>query len=193
MDHVSQVEIIKKEEINILEESDFIKKHISNIQNSVLNIIDLNTKKQSSAVILTSDGLVLTLNSNVPKGNDFDFKVLGESKVYEIRKRDFNNDLALAQIGEVGLKPCTFANKDVNLGDSVYILGADKNGVHVFGKGSIKYISDSIIKTDILGDSLFNGAPIFNKEGAILGIGKLNQNNLVDIILIRKIKTFIEL
>ena len=191
---VSKVEITKKEETNILEESDFIKKHIKDIQSSVLYVFDLNTKKQGSAIALTSDGLVLTLNSNVPKGDDFDFKISGNSKVYEIRKRDYNNDLALVQIGEIGLRPCLFAKADkIDLGDNVYVLGSDEKGSYIFGQGNIKRILENEIETDIIGDPLFNGAPVFDKEGAILGIAKLNQNNLVDVILIKNIKDFIDL
>jgi len=191
---VSKIDIIKKEDTIILTEADFIKDHIKEIQNSVLYITDLNSKKESSGLILTSDGLVLTLNSNVPKNSDFDFKFLGKSKVYEIRKRDAERDLALVQIGEVNLKPCSFAqDTNITLGDQVYILGLNKEGEYIFGEGVVKNISEKYIQTNIYGDSSFNGAPIFNEKGDILGIGRLNNNKLVDIILINDIKDFLNL
>lgn len=188
---VSKIDVIKKQDTIILTEIDFIKDHIKEIQNSVIHITDLNTKKESSGLVLTSDGLVLTLNSNVPKNNDFDFRFLNKSKVYEIRKRDVKNDLALVQIGEINLRPCSFAQDvKVALGDKVYVLGLNKEGEYVFGQGIIK---NTLAQTDIHGDPVFNGAPIFNEKGAILGIGRLNNNHLVDIILINDIKDFINL
>lgn len=191
---VSKIDIIKKEDTIILTEADFIKDHIKEIQNSVLYITDLNSKKESSGLILTSDGLVLTLNSNVPKNSDFDFKFLGKSKVYEIRKRDIERDLALVQIGELNLKPCSFVqDTNISLGDQVYILGLNKEGGYIFGEGVVKNTSDKYIQTNIYGDPSFNGAPVFNEKGDILGIGRLNNNKLVDIILINDIKDFLNL
>ena len=191
INNISKVEVIKKEDTIVLTETDFIRDHIKKIQNSVLYVNDLNNRKEGSGFILTSDGLILTLNSNIQKNNDFDFRFLGKSKVYEVKKRDSENDLALVQIGEVNLKPCSFAQEDTNisLGEKVYVLGSDKDGKYVFGQGIVRHISG---KTDVLGDPIFNGAPIFNSKGDIIGIGKVN-NKLLDIILINNIKDFIDL
>ena len=188
---IPKIEVIQKKETTILSETDFIKSFLKDIQNSVLHVTDLNTKEEGSALILTSDGLVLTLNSNILKNNDYDFKLKGKSKVYEVKKRDPKKDLALVQIGEFNLKPCSFAQEDIpiTLGEKVYILAEESNGEFVFGEGVLKSETG---KTNILADSIFNGAPVFNKSGSIIGIAK-NNHNLVDIILINSIKEFIDL
>jgi len=188
--NISKVEMVQKETTIILTKEDFIQDYLSKIQKSVLYVEDLDNKKKSSGIILTSDGLILTLNDNIVRGNDFDFRFLGESKVYEIRKRDAENNLALVQVGEINLTPCPLSDEvNVILGENVYIVGTDKEGNYVFGEGIIKTVSG---KTDILGDSSFNGAPVFNKKGEILGIGQLN-NGLMEIVLINNIKDFTNL
>ncbi|MDD3032758.1 MAG: serine protease [Candidatus Pacebacteria bacterium] len=190
LSNISKVEMVQKETTVILTKEDFIQEYLQKIQKSVLYVEDLDSKKESSGIILTSDGLILTLNDNIVRGNDFDFRFLGESKVYEIRKRDAENNLALVQVGEINLTPCPLSDEvNVILGENVYIVGTDKEGNYVFGEGIIKTVSG---KTDILGDSSFNGAPVFNKKGEILGIGQLN-NGLMEIILINNIKDFTNL
>ncbi|MDD4661871.1 MAG: serine protease [Candidatus Pacebacteria bacterium] len=191
--NISKVEVVQKQETVVLSQTDFLKNYLKEIQNTVLSVTDLNTSKQGSGIVLTSDGLILTLASNVPKNDDFDFKFLNKSKVYEIKKRDLNKDLALVQIGEVGLTPCVFSvDSEVYLGEEVYILGVDKESSYVFGEGYIKTIKEDIAKTNILGDDVLNGAPVYNNKGEVLGISKVN-NNLVEIILINNIKDFINL
>jgi len=188
--NVSKTEMVQKETTIILTKEDFIQEYLQKIQKSVLYVQDLDTKKESSGIVLTSDGLILTLNDNILREHDFDFRFLGESKVYEIRKRDIERNLALVQIGEVNLTPCPLSDEvNVILGENVYIVGTDKEGNYIFGEGVVRTISG---KTDILGDSSFNGAPVFNKKGEILGIGQLN-NGLMEIILINNIKDFTNL
>ena len=191
LNNISKVEMVNKETTIVLTKEDFIQENLQKIQKSVLYVADLDTKKESSGIVLTSDGLILTLNTNILKQNDFDFRSSGESKIYEVRKRDVARNLALVQIGEVNLTPCLFSDEtNISLGENVYIVGSDKDGNYVFGEGIVRKSSG---ETDVLGDSSFDGAPVFNKKGEILGIGKLNKNNLVEIILINSIRDFINL
>ena len=190
---ISKVEVIQKQETIVLSHTDFLKNYLKEIQNTVLSVTNLNTSKQGSGIILTSDGLILTLASNVPKNNDFDFKFLGESKVYEIKKRDLVKDVSLVQIGEVNLTPCVFVKEiDLYLGEEIFVLGIDNQENYVFGQGYLKSIEEEIVKTSILGDDVFNGAPVYNNKGEVLGIAKVNKN-LVEIILINSLKDFINL
>lgn len=193
LSNISKVEVIQKQETIVLSHTDFLKNYLKEIQNTVLSVTNLNTLKQGSGIILTSDGLILTLASNVPKNNDFDFKFLGKSKVYEIKKRDLVKDVSLVQIGEVNLTPCVFVKEtDLYLGEEVFVLGIDNKENYVFGQGYLKSIEEETVKTSILGDDVFNGAPVYNNKGEVLGISKVN-NNLVEIILINNLKDFINL
>ncbi len=159
--------VIIDNEINETELIDSLKDCLVFIENS------------GNGIVLTSDGVILTLSSIV--NNNSAFIIKEKSLLYEVLKRDNSNDLALVQLGKQGLDiNCQYSLEDIEQGDEVYILGINSNKQYIFNKGIIKNISD-LIQTNIIEDKSMNGAVAFNSEGKIIGMVKMN-NEIVNII-----------
>jgi hypothetical protein len=136
-------------------------------------------ENSGNGVVITSDGLVLTLNSII--NNNSQFIIKDQSLIYEVLKRDKASDLALVQLGKQGLDTnCKYSLDDVKQGDEVYVLGINGKGEYIFNKGIVKNISE-LIHTNISEDDSLSGAIAFNHVGEIIGIVKIN-NGSIDII-----------
>ena len=57
-----------------------------------------------SGLVVTSDGLIVTLASLVPQGSEFYFFVDDQWPAFQILKRDLENNLALVKVEKSGLK-----------------------------------------------------------------------------------------
>lgn len=158
-------------------------------------VIGLRTKLESgeilegSGLVVTSDGLVVTLASLVPQGSIFSFYINGSSTSYQILKRDLRENLALIKIGKNNLNTLSFADLEkIKLGERVFLVG-----VGAVNEGIIRSFDENLIGTNIFEKTVFLGSPLFNIKGEVLGINTISDEGRVLAIPVSKIKNFIGL
>jgi len=186
----------EKKEITV-QENTALQDSIDKVKESIIGV-RTKTKEgkiiYGSGFILTQDGLVITLSSLIPKGQDFAFFVGDKAQDYQILKRDSNNNLALIKIGKEGLEPCAFADLDkLKIGQRVFLLGAvfgEKDILEQANQGIVKIFSQDKIETNIFEDNNSAGSALFNIDGELLGLNTINEEGRVVAIPVNTIRNF---
>jgi len=191
----SPVYLTERKEITI-QENVALRNAIEKVEKTVIGVrTETQAKKiiEGSGLIITSDGLVVTLAELVPQGSNFSFFVEGQSANFQILKRDLKENLALVKIEKSNLPIVSFANLEkLKLGERVFLVGVTQppNGGWIVNEGIIKSFGEDFIKTNIFENYLLKGSPLFNIEGEVLGLNTIDKEGKVIAILISKIKTF---
>lgn len=182
------VQLVNKEERIYIEENTALTSIIKNVKDSVVAIKTEYNKKeiQGFGLVLTADGLIITLAENVPQGSKTNITIKGESNIsYQVLKRDLENNLALIKLDKNNLQVKGFFDlSKLELGTRVFILSNNVN------EGIVRTFDENLIKTNIIETEKINGAPVFDIKGEVLGIGYKDVNDFVNIIPISKIKSF---
>ena len=149
---------------------------------------------EGSGLILTSDGLVVTLAELVPRGSKFSFYVEGKKTPFQILKRDLKENLALIKLEKESLPTVDFADLEkTKLGERVFLVAKllkEKEIETTTNEGIIKRFDQDIIETNIFEDKKIKGAPLFNIDGKALGLITVDSQGRVSAIPISKIKSF---
>jgi len=192
----SPVYLTERKEITI-QENMALRNAIEKVEKTVIGVrTETQAKKiiEGSGLIITSDGLVVTLAELVPQGSNFSFFVEGQSANFQILKRDLKENLALVKIEKSNLPIVSFANLEkLKLGERVFLVGVifEKEELSkIVNEGIIKSFSEDFIKTNIFENYLLKGSPLFNIEGEVLGLNTIDKEGKVIAIPISKIKTF---
>ncbi|MFH1582247.1 MAG: serine protease [bacterium] len=157
---------------------------------------------EGSGLIITSDGLMVTLASLVPLDSEYSFFIDGKKYSYQILKRDFVNDLALVKLGKTNLPVINFANLDeISLGERVFVLGItfeelEKEIISTgfsANEGIIKKLDKDIISTNIIENKIMLGSSLFNIKGEIIGLAVVNNRGEINVISVTQIKEFVGL
>jgi len=184
----SFVQVINKEEKIYVEENTALTNIIKNVKDSVVILkTKYNNKEiQGFGMVLTADGLIITLAENIPQGSTSNISVKGEENIsYQVLKRDLKNNLALIKVDKNNLQTKGFFDlSKLEIGERVFILS------NIVNEGIVKTFNEDLIKTNIIEFEIINGSPVFNIKGEVLGIGYKNVNGNIDIIPIPKIKAF---
>jgi len=150
---------------------------------------------QGSGLVVTSDGLMVTLAELVPQGSDFSFFIGNSPVLFQVLKRDLAENLALVKISDAVLTTTSFARLDkLKKGERVFLIGAVfEEGISLksVNEGIIKSFDENLIRTSMLEDGSMAGSPLFNIEGDVLGINTVDSQGNVSAIPIAKIKKFI--
>lgn len=189
-------QIINKEEKVYIQENTALTNAIKNIKSSIVGIKSGN-KINGSGVIVTSDGLIVTLAENVPLGLESNISIDAEDNItYQVLKRDLANNLALIKVEKNNLSTRSFFDlSKIEEGMRVFILSKSFNysAVKFFfsaNEGIVKSFNEEIIKTNIVETGRVEGSPVFDIEGNILGLAYKDANNFINIIPVSKIKFF---
>jgi len=149
---------------------------------------------EGSGLLITSDGLLVTLADLVPQGSIFTFWVDGEKAHFQILKRDLEENLALIKIEKTNLPTVSFANLErIKLGERVFLVGIIfEKGISkkIVNQGIVKTFDDDSIETNILEKSILAGSPLFDIEGNVLGLNTIDREGKVIAIPITKIREF---
>ncbi len=152
---------------------------------------------EGSGLIVTSDGLIVTLAELVPPGSEFSFFVENKPLPYQILKRDSENNLALVKLSDSLLTTTGFAGiDDLKIGERVFILGnLFKNDIPYksVNQGIVQMFDNQFIYTNISEKPVLAGSPVFNIYGEVLGLSTIDSNNKVNAIPISLIREFIGL
>lgn len=150
----------------------------------------------ASGLIVTSDGLVVTLASLMPQGNNFKIFMQGQEQKYQVIKRDLKTNLALIKLENNNLPTSGFADSTkINLAQRVFLIGltSEKLDSTLVDQGIIVNFENNITKTNIYQDFYANGTPLFNIYGELVGLNFVSENGQVSAIGIEQIKTFLNL
>ena len=150
---------------------------------------------EGSGLIVTSDGLVVTLADLVPRGSTFSFFIDGESVHFQILKRDLEENLALIKIEKTNLPTAGFADfEKIKLGERVFLVGVIfEDGVpqKVVNEGIITTFNERVLQTNISEKKILEGSPLFDIEGQVVGLNQIDKTSSVSAISIKKIREFI--
>lgn len=190
---------INKTEKIIIQENVAIINAVEKVEKAVIGVKTVTQKGkvlEGAGLILTSDGLAITLADLVPKGGDFDF-YFGEEKLkYQILKRDLKENLALIKFEEKNLPTVSFGNiEKLKLGERVFLIGVifEKEEPGKFtNEGIVKYFEENSIETNIF-EKKAAGSCLFDIEGNVLGLNYLNEEGEVSAIPVTNLRKFANL
>ncbi len=189
----SPVYVTERDEITI-QENVALQNAVEKVEKTVVGI-ETKTKTgkilKGSGLIVTSDGLMITLAELLPQGANFTFFVDGKTPKYQILKRDLEKNLALVKLEETDLPTIGFAEFDkIKLGQRVFLVGAilETNLQKVVNEGIVKTFNENYIQTNISEKSDIKGSPLFDIEGRVVGINLIDSKGQVLSISIKKLK-----
>lgn len=198
--------IINKTEKIVITENKALDKAISEASGRVVEIISQRTEKvvakkkvalekpeilaKGTGFIVTSDGLIVTAEALIPEATS---KILVRSDAKEIQaqliKKEKNSGLALLRIKETNLPVVSFADGELKLGQSVFLIGARTENQLV------KFVDLSIVKqlqplvVDFTTKDI-NGSPLFNIKGEVIGMNLIDssgQAKVIPLVAIREL------
>ncbi len=187
--------LTEKEEITI-QENVALQNAVEKVDKVVVGIGKKGGKITGSGVVITSDGLVVTLAELVPKGTDFLFFLDGGTPRYQILKRDLEKNLALVKLEEGNLPTIGFAEfGEIKLGERVFLVGIgaviqDGGLQRTVNEGIIKTFDENYIQTNISDKAFLNGSPLFDIEGKLVGLNVVDSDGKISAISIKKIREF---
>jgi S1-C subfamily serine protease len=192
----SPVYVTERKEITI-QENVALKNAIEKVEKVVVGV-RAETKAgkvlEGSALILTSDGLIVTLADLVPQGSTFSFFIDGKKVNFQILKRDLEDNLALVKIEEANLPTISFANLEkMKLGERVFLVGVifeKGEPSKIVNEGIVKIFGEDFIKTNIFEENILEGSSLFDIEGNVLGLNTVDKEGKVIAVPISKIKSF---
>ncbi len=193
------IEIIEEKEI-IIKENEAIVERIQQTQRAIIGITTTTRTAtiQGSGLIVSADGLVVTLSDIIPRGGNYVFFINGEKvSSFQVIKRDTQTGLALVKMEKSGLPTLEFENIDrIKNGQSVFLIGTVFNQKNEpqksVNQGIIKRF-DNYIETNIFEERKLLGSTLFSVEGKVLGLNLVNQRGEIYSIPISKIQEFIGL
>jgi len=145
---------------------------------------------EGSGIILTSDGLVLTLSDLVPA--DWETKVFLDGREIIPKVLQRKNNLALLKIEERNLPTVSFADfEKIKLGERVFLVGdifENETQKKVVNEGIIKTFDQNLIQTNITEGKNLQGSSLFNIEGQLMGLNQIDKTGAVSAISIKIIR-----
>lgn len=190
--------VTERKEITI-QENTALKEAFEKVEKVVIGVKTLTKKGKTlegSAFILTSDGLVITLSDLVPAESTTNFFIEGENPSFQILKRDLKENLVLVKIEKGNLPTTSFGNLEkLKLGERVFLVGtipASSEGEmkKVVNEGIVRYFDQDLIETNISEKNNLAGSVLFDIEGNILGINKIDSEGRVISLPVSKVKSF---
>jgi len=190
---------LTEEKTVYIQENVAIEQSIQKVKNSTVALKTITPKKETlegSGLILTSDGLFITLAELVPWGSNFNFFVEGQKVHFQLLKRDLNQNLALVKLEKNNLSPVGFFDLEkLKLGQRVFILAQvfspKESSPSLFAnQGIIRCYNQDFLQTNIQENKKTIGSPVFDIKGDTLGISYLDKDGFLSIIPISIIKNF---
>lgn len=171
---------------------------IDRVANSVVAVrAQLNKKvlAQASGFILTSDGLIVTANSVVPKSTG-QILVVRDNKESEaeLLGQDKENGLALLKLSETNLPVVNFGDPgNLKLGEMVFLVGAGTSNETFTKFVNVGFIKKLEPLTLTISESpSASGSPLINIKGEVLGLNLVDKDGEIKVVLAEKIKELLK-
>lgn len=198
----STVYVTEKKEITV-QENTALQDAVERVEKVVVGVRAETTEGnilEGSGLVVSSDGLMVTLSSLVPQGSAFSFYVEGKKVDFQILKRDLSQDLALVKLGASNLSTVGFADLEkMRLGERAFLVANIFNKEStstiesvemIVNEGIIKKFDKDSILTNIQEKYAVSGSPLFNIAGEAMGLNIINDNGEAVAIPISFIKKF---
>jgi S1-C subfamily serine protease len=192
----SPIYVTERKEI-VVQENTALISAIEKVEKAVVGI-ETKTPSQKtlegSGLILTSDGLIITLSSLMPQGTITDLYIENEKTSFKVLKKDTKSNLVLIKAEKNNLLTVSFADLGkLKLGERVFLLGTEfkKESIgKIVNEGIVKNFDEESIETNISEKNTSAGSPLFDIEGNVLGLNTIDTSGKVISIPITKIKQF---
>ncbi len=187
--------IVNKTEQVYIQENTAIQDAIEKVKKSIVAIQSAKLGLKSG-IVVTSDGLLVTLANAVPATGNFSVFLQGEQVSFHVVKTDAKNNLALIKINKNNLPTVSFANSDkIKIGGKAFLATptSTKEDNWIANEGIIKEIDQNSLKTNISESSAVAGSPLFNAAGELIGISFISQDGRVFAVPINKIQALLGL
>jgi len=182
----------------IIQENTALQDAFEKVEKAVVGIRTIIKKEKTiegSGIVVTSDGLIVTLAELVPQDENSVLFIDNTAPIHQVLKRDLENNLALIKIEETNLPTIGFAEwGNLRFGQRVFLIGAvlENNGLEkIVNEGIIKTYNNKSIQTNITEKDNLNGSPLFNIEGQLIGLNTVDSKGKVSAIPVSKIQEFI--
>lgn len=169
------------------------------------SIVAVKSKSIASGLIVTSDGLVVTLASAISPRNTLSISWQGEAISFSVIKVDMQNNLALLKINSDSLSTVGFADPNkIKIGQRVFLVAvtsqyaketqeAEGQDDWLVNEGIIREKNTRFLKTNISEKQIVSGSPLFNSTGELVGVNALDTEGRVVAVPAEIVKNFIGL
>lgn len=197
----AKIQVISPVQEIVIRENEGLERLVKRVDKVVagLESISANAVLRGSAFVYTSDGLVVALSSLVPQGFQTRLYISGSELPIEaqILKRDADNNLVLLKIESAGLGTAGISEESaISVGERVLLAGKtfEKDRFVPFvNQGVIQGLYADRIQTNIREFLSFQGSPVFDIEGKLLGLALVDKDNRVKTVPISVLRSFLGL
>ncbi len=190
------IEVVQEKEI-VIQENEALQQIVSEVEKSLVAVESINSlgsELQGSGVVVTADGLVVTLAELIPAEGSLSFSVENREPKYQVLKRDFDKNLALIKLEKDNLVPVKFAEfGSLRFGQRVFFIAnivSEKGHEKLVNEGIIKNYGEEVLKTNIQEEESVKGSPLFNIKGGLVGLVLFDGKGGLKAISIKEIKEF---
>ena len=152
---------------------------------------------EGSALVVTNDGLIVTLSSLIPSGESPGFFIDGRPQAFQVLRRDAQADLVLVKLEANDLNTTGWADfAKLKLGQRVFLIsyrGVGSSYQKSVNEGVVKSFDEDQIQTNLVEKSGAAGSPLFNIEGNLVGLVSSGSTGPVEAVPVSKIKTLVGL
>ncbi|MFH0791609.1 MAG: S1C family serine protease [bacterium] len=196
--------VTERKEITI-EENTALQDAVEKVGKTIVNIRSTvvgGKIVEGTGMIISSDGLVVTLADLVPSGSTTVVMWENNKVTFDILKRDPKINLAVIKINEKNLPTTGFADlTQARLGERIFLLsatvvvsGTTHNPITDIKKSVREGIISSLYgtnpETSITGTLKLKGSPLFDIGGKLLGLSLVSDKGDVSIMPISVIRAF---
>lgn len=197
----AKIQVISPVQEIVIRENEGLERLVKRLDKVVVGLesVSGNTVIQGSAFAYTSDGLAIALSTLVPQGFQTKLYIAGSELPVEaqVLKRDVKNNLVLLKVENTGLETAGISEESaLSIGERAILIGKtfEKDGfVSFVNQGIVQGLYPDRIQTSIRELVSFQGSPVFDIEGKLLGLALLDQNNRVKTLPIIVLRSFLGL
>ena len=185
------VTVTERQEVKI-QENTALQEAVAKVSKSVVGVKTAGSL-EGSAMIMTNDGLIVTLSDLLPPGEKFSFWYENAAQSYQVLKRDAQANLALVKMDKGGLSTTGLADfETLKLGQRVFLVGYDfKTNGYLVNEGIIRKLGSGVLQTTIVEKASLQGSPVFDVEGNLVGLAVIGKDGLVSAVPVSEIKAFV--
>lgn len=179
-----------------IQENTALREAVEDIKDTVIGVVTQTSQGtiKGSGMILTADGLAVTLADLIPQGGSYEFFVGQESVEFNILKRDNKNNLALIKLQKEDLPTAGFVDLErMRLGERIFLIGSFLQGDQIkkmTNQGIIKYIDEDFVYTSMFETTNLKGSCLFNIERKFVGLNTVDYWGRVSTVPVDKIRAF---